>query len=84
MTGVLIKGGIWTQSGLHQGRCHEDEGRGGVVPVQAQECQAVPEIYQNLPAIYLSCGEAWTMLPYISQKEQSCDSSVLRLLPIRL
>ena len=53
MTGVLIKGGnLDTESGMHPGKMpYEDEGRDGVMPVQAMECQGVPAIYQNLPLL---------------------------------
>lgn len=75
MTGVLIKGGnLDTESGMHPGKMpYEDEGRDGVMPVQAMECQQSTGIYQQSTS---PVGEAWTMLPYSSQKGQSYDSSI--------
>lgn len=78
MTGVLIKGGnLDTESGLNQGRCHmrmKAEGESCLYkPRNARRCQESTRIYQQSTS---PAGEAWTMLPYISQKEQSCDSSV--------
>ena len=76
MTGVLIKGGnLDAESGVHPGKMpYEDEGRDGVMPVQARQRQGVPAIYQNLPAIYLCCGRGLDHAPLQLSEEQSYDS----------
>ena len=86
MTGVLIKGGnLDTESGMHPGKMpYEDEGRDGVMPVQAMECQGVPAIYQNLPAIYLSCGRGLDHAPLQLSEGTILWQLNLRLLSIRL